>query len=323
MKEFIIDENYENQRIDKYCKKLLSRASPSLIYKMIRKKDIKVNGKKVDNNYLLKKGDVVSMFLYEDRFQALSAPLSIYDLPIEFEVVYEDDLILIVNKPQGLLVHEDAQGTLKTLSNEVLTYLYNKGEYDSDKERGFTPGPVHRLDRNTSGLVIFGKTMRALQDLNEMMKKRHCIDKTYLTITKGYVESGEYIDYVIKDEEKSKMVVVSKETENALKMDTIVERIDYKNEMSLVKVKLITGRTHQIRVHLAHLGYPVIGDRKYGDFEFNKSIRNKYHLNYQFLHAYSLTFIEPIGCMKYLKNQSFKAPLPKNLQEIKDAIFTV
>lgn len=321
MKKFVIDKNHENQRIDKYLKKLLTRANPQLIYKMIRKKDIKVNGQRVKENYILKKGDVVSMFLYEDRFQQLSEPLTLYDLKIEFEVVYEDEKILIVNKPAGLLVHEDENETVNTLSHQVLNYLYKKGEYDPTQDLGFSPGPVHRLDRNTSGLVIFGKTMKALQDLNEMMKKRHCIDKAYMTIVEGYVESQELVDYVKKDADKGMMRIVPANVDGALKMHTIIEKIKFKNEMTLLKVRLVTGRTHQIRVHLSSIGHPIIGDSKYGDFELNKMIKKDYHLDHQFLHAYALTFTQPIGCLKYLKGQTFKADLPRKMLKIKMSIF--
>ena len=181
---------------------------------------------------------------------------------------------------------------------------------------------VHRLDRNTSGIVIFGKDMRALQDLNEMMKLRHCIDKTYLTICKGYVESKELIGYVKKDGDQSLVKMVSKDSEGALKMHTIVESIISRKDFSLVKVKLVTGRTHQIRIHLSSDHHPLIGDSKYGDFELNKEIKKKYHLNHQFLHAYSICFIKPIGSLKYLENKTIISPLPKELDKIKRDIFS-
>lgn len=321
MKKLIIDHTHENQRIDKYLKKLLVKAPSSMIYKMLRKKDVKVNGKRVKENYIVHYGDEVELFLYEDKFKEYTSPVTIEDLPITFKPVYEDEHVLIVNKPVGLLVQPDGKEDVNTLSNQVLTYLYKQGEYDPQADLGFSPGPVHRLDRNTSGLVIFGKDMRSLQDLNEMMKKRHCIDKKYLTIVKGYMKDCELIDYVKKNEREGKMYLVSKETPDALKMHTIVHVLDARQDYSLVEVSLITGRTHQIRVHLASVGHPVMGDSKYGDFAWNKEIRKTYHLSHQLLHAYSLTFTKPFGSMAYLKGKTVKAPLPKLFRQIKRDLF--
>lgn len=321
MKKIIIDQNHANQRIDKYLKKLLCQAPSQLIYKMIRKKDIKVNGMRVKENYILQENDEVSLFLYEDKFQEYTKPQTIYDLKIYFDILYEDDHILVVNKPAGLLVHEDIHEDMNTLSHQVLTYLYQKGEYDPHKDLGFVPGPVHRLDRNTSGIVIFGKTMKALQDLNEMMKKRHCIDKTYLTICKGYMQSADLIGYMKKESDQSLVKVVSQDTPGALMMHTIVETVEANQQFSLLRVKLVTGRTHQIRVHLASQGHPIIGDSKYGDFELNKWIKKKYHLNHQFLHAYQIRFVKPIGCLKYLQDKTITSPLPQDLLKVKSEIF--
>ena len=322
MKTLIIDKNHANQRIDKYLKKLLCQAPSQLIYKMLRTKDVKVNGVKVKENYILKEDDEVSLFLYEDRFQEYTRPQTIFDLKIEFDVLYEDEQILVVYKPAGLLVHEDINEDMNTLDHQVLTYLYQKGEYDPKDSLGFTPGPVHRLDRNTSGIVIFGKTMQALQALNEMMKKRHCIEKTYLTICKGYITSQELIGYVKKDSNQSLMKIVSQDTQGALKMHTIIESVISSKDYSLLKVKLVTGRTHQIRIHLASVRHPVIGDRKYGDFECNRIMKKKYRLDHQFLHAYQICFVKPIGCLKYLQNKVITCPLPKELLKIKQDIFS-
>lgn len=322
MKKLIIDKNHANQRIDKYLKKLLCQAPSQLIYKMLRKKDVKVNGVKVKENYILQENDEVSLFLYEDKFLEYTKPQTIFDLKISFDVLFEDENILVVNKPAGLLVHEDINEDMNTLSNQVLTYLYQKGEYDPQADLGFVPGPVHRLDRNTSGIVIFGKNMRSLQDLNEMMKKRHCIDKTYLTICKGNIPSSDLIGYMKKESDQSLVKIVNKNTPGALMMHTIVENIQTNNQFSLVKVQLVTGRTHQIRVHLSSVGHPLIGDSKYGDFELNKMIKKKYHLDHQFLHAYQIKFVKPIGCLKYLQDRVITSPLPDDLNQIKRNIFS-
>ena len=321
MKKLIIDQNNENQRIDKYLKKLLCKAPSSLVYKMLRKKDVKVNGKRVKENHILHLGDEVSLFLYDDKFKEYTSPLTIHDLPITFDVVYEDEHILIVNKPAGLLVQPDINEDMNTLSNQVLTYLYQKGEYDPEADLGFTPGPVHRLDRNTSGLVMFGKDMRALQDLNEMMKKRHCIEKTYRTIVKGYVKDQELIDYVIKDEKEMKMHIVPSTTPKSLKMHTKVHALISTKDYSLIEVGLVTGRTHQIRVHLSSINHPLMGDKKYGDFEWNKQIKKEFHLNSQLLHAYSLSFVNPIGSMKYMKGKTITCQVPQKFKEIQEKYF--
>ena len=154
MKKIQITENDANQRIDKYIKKLLVNAPTNFIYKMFRKKDIKVNGKKVNEKYILKNNDVVEMFLYEDKFKEFTATKDIYNVKKTFKVLYEDNHVLIVYKPAGLLVHEDKNESVNTLTNQVLSYLANKNELDLSRENTFMPGPVHRLDRNTSGIVM-------------------------------------------------------------------------------------------------------------------------------------------------------------------------
>lgn len=314
--------NNANQRIDKFLVKYLPLAPKSFIYKMIRKKDVKVNGSKVNENYILQLKDEVSLFLYEDLFMQFAGKKEIYDLPQTFSVLYEDDQILVVNKPAGLLVHEDQNEEVHTLSNEVLSYLKRKGEYLDSVENTFTPGPVHRLDRNTSGIVIFGKTLPALQNLNEMMKQRHCIDKKYLTIVAGRMDSDkELIDYVKKNEALGRMYLVSPKDPEGLKMHTLIHPVRYNSAYTLLEVKIVTGRTHQIRIHLASIDHPVIGDSKYGNYELNKQIKKQYHLSHQFLHAYEITFTKPLGKLAYLKDKTITCPLPEKLERIKREIF--
>ena len=249
LKKLVITKNDANQRIDKYLKKLLVNAPSNFIYKMFRKKDIKVNGKRVNEKYILADGDILEMFLYEDKFKEFTAEKSIYEVEKTFKVLYEDKNILIVDKPAGLLVHEDANESINTLTNQVLSYLASKNELDLSRENTFMPGPVHRLDRNTSGIVIFGKTLAALQDLNEMIKLRHCIEKSYLTICKGNLSTPRHLKgYMVKLEDKSQVKLVNKDYPGALTMETLVKPIKSKNDFSLVEVTLVTGRMHQIKI---------------------------------------------------------------------------
>ena len=321
MKKIQITENDANQRIDKYIKKLLVNAPTNFIYKMFRKKDIKVNGKKVNEKYILKNNDVVEMFLYEDKFKEFTATKDIYNVKKTFKVLYEDNHVLIVYKPAGLLVHEDKNESVNTLTNQVLSYLANKNELDLSRENTFMPVPVHRLDRNTSGIVIFGKTLAALQVLNEMIKQRHCIEKSYLTICKGKVNQKRNLKgYIVKLDDQAQVKLVSKDYPGALTMETIVKPVKYNNDYSKVEVTLITGRMHQIRVHLSSIDHPIIGDRKYGDFELNKFVKKEFGLNHQLLHAYKIRFVKSFGILAYLQDKEIVCPVPKLFEKIENRL---
>lgn len=321
MKKIQITENDANQRIDKYIKKLLVNAPTNFIYKMFRKKDIKVNGKKVNEKYILKNNDVVEMFLYEDKFKEFTATKDIYNVKKTFKVLYEDNHVLIVYKPAGLLVHEDKNESVNTLTNQVLSYLANKNELDLSRENTFMPGPVHRLDRNTSGIVIFGKTLGALQVLNEMIKQRHCIEKSYLTICKGKVNQKRNLKgYIVKLDDQAQVKLVSKDYPGALTMETIVKPVKYNNDYSKVEVTLVTGRMHQIRVHLSSIDHPIIGDRKYGDFELNKFVKKEFGLNHQLLHAYKIRFVKSFGILAYLQDKEIVCPVSKLFEKIENRL---
>lgn len=321
MKKMIITSNDANQRIDKYLKKVLVNAPSTFIYKMLRKKDVKVNGKKVTERYMLQCNDEVEMFLYEDKFLEFTKPKDIYSLQQQFTVLYEDANILVVYKPVGLLVHEDHQESINTLTNQVLSYLAKKHEFDTSRESSFIPGPVHRLDRNTSGIVIFGKTLEALQLLNEMIKQRHCIEKRYLTIVQGTIcKKQELEGYMVKLPDEARVKFVKKDYPGALTMKTIVYPKKHNQKYSLVEVQLVTGRMHQIRIHLASIDHPIIGDQKYGNFTLNKEIKTKCHLSHQLLHAYKIKFVKAIGNLSYLQDQEIVCPLPKEFIKIQEIL---
>ena len=238
-----------------------------------------------------------------------------------FKVLYEDNHVLIVYKPAGLLVHEDKNESVNTLTNQVLSYLANKNELDLSRENTFMPGPVHRLDRNTSGIVIFGKTLAALQVLNEMIKQRHCIEKSYLTICKGKVNQKRNLKgYIVKLDDQAQVKLVSKDYPGALTMETIVKPVKYNNDYSKVEVTLITGRMHQIRVHLSSIDHPIIGDRKYGDFELNKFVKKEFGLNHQLLHAYKIRFVKSFGILAYLQDKEIVCPVPKLFEKIENRL---
>ena len=180
MKKITISSKEANQRVDKYVKKYLNEATLSFIYKLFRKKDVKINGHWVKENYIIKEGEELSIYVTDSQLEEFSKPKEIEKVSLNHEIVYEDENILIVNKPRGLLVHGDEGEKKLTLSNEVINYLYFKGEYNPKDDHGFTPGPAHRLDRNTSGLVVFGKNLVSLQELEELFKEKEEIVKIIL-----------------------------------------------------------------------------------------------------------------------------------------------
>jgi len=322
MYQVIVDKNSDGQRADKFIKKLLPLAPASFVYKMFRKKDIKINGVKATEKTMVRAGDVVDMFLYEDKVKAFQEEVQIENIPTHFTVVYEDENILVVNKPCGLILHEDDKEKKQTLVNEVLAYLYRNGAYDPHTSQGFVPGPVHRLDRNTSGLVIFGKTFEALKDLNEMVRLRHCIEKRYLTIVAGEIKKdGHLLGYMKKDEDKQKCFMVSSSTPGALTMETKYRVLKHQKDYSYLEVELVTGRTHQIRLHMASISHPVIGDRKYGNFEVNKYVKEKYGLHHQLLHAYQLTFKRSFGSLSYLNGKVIRAMPDGKFEHILNDLF--
>jgi len=315
MKTLIIDERHDNQRLDKYLKKLLVNAPSGLVHKMIRRKDVKVNGQRAKENQILRKGDEVSLFLYDDRFEEYTKRPDIVHVDQTFEVVHEDEHILIVDKPAGLRTQKATRDDTNNLNAQVLSYLYDTKSYDPHKDAGFTPAAVHRLDKDTSGLVLIGKDLRALQDLSEMMKSHDALKKTYVTIVKGHLSDGTYEAWCVSED--GRMRVVDKNHPKAMHMVTKVHVLDQSHDASLVEVTLLTGRKHQIRLHLSSLAHPVLGDPIYGDKSFNRTYKRSTHV----LTNERLVFVEPVGSLAYLKGQTFKATLPKATRKLISHMF--
>ena len=314
MQKFIISEKESGQTLEKYVRKVLKDAPLSFVYKLFRKKDIKVNGHWEKEKYILSSGEEVSIYITDSQLEEFKKKVDFKNLEdISNWIIYEDKNILLLNKPRGVVVQKDDKDFI-ALDEMVISYLMNKGEYDPNKDLGYKPAPSHRLDRNTAGIVIFGKNLETLQELAKLVSNKDKLEKKYLALVKGVVESEGEISLPLEKNSSSGKVYVSDNGKPALTRFKRVKVI--KDKYSLVEVELLTGRTHQIRVHFASIEHPVIGDSKYGDFSLNKEIENKYRFKNQFLLAYSLRFNRIDGPLSYLTNKSFKISLPKELDEL-------
>ena len=314
MVKLIITENEGNQRLDRFLRKYLKRAPLSMIYKLIRK-DVKVNGKRGHEDTVLQAGDSLVIYIPDDKLAELTAPVKKQKARRSFGIVYEDENVIVVNKPSGLLTHGDSHEKKNTLVNQVCGYLQDKGEYNPSVERTFAPAPANRLDRNTSGLVIFGKTAEALRELTEIIRDKENVRKIYMALVAGRMDGAADIDSRLVKNESTNKVRVAPDGEGQ-SARTIVIGIRPGDEMSLVEVNLITGRTHQIRVHLSSAGHPVAGDPKYGSDKLNRRIRDKYGVTSQLLHAARLEMGELDGSLAYLAGRVFEAPLPESFDKI-------
>lgn len=316
MIEKVITYAEANQRIDKYVRKALNDAPLSFIYKLFRKKDVKINGKPVKIDYKINEGEMIRIYVTDEQLEAFLNPQSLEGRDFPFPIIYEDENILIVNKPENILVHSDSEnieGT--TLTDHVLRYLVYKNEYNPRIELGFTPGPAHRLDRNTTGIVVFGKNVAALQELNFLFRQKEELDKYYIALVAGRLKKdGEIEARILKDPNKNISVVSnSRDAKYALTKYHILQTFE---DTTLLNVQIITGRTHQIRVHTQSIGHPVVGDAKYGNFDFNRQFKKDYGYDGIFLHAAKIVFKNVGGNLTYLRGQEFVAPLDHKKEKV-------
>lgn len=308
MIEVRINQNDQNKRLDNFVKKYLKNAPLSFIYRLFRKKEIKVNQKPQKMDYMTKEGDMIRIYISkEQEKEFLSDKKLLLSSARDFFVLYEDEQILIVNKPSGLLVYDGEKNKEEdTLTKQVLAYLIETGAYDAEKENTFVPALAHRIDRNTSGIVIFGKTNLALQELFKAFKNHEGIDKIYKALVCGKLdEKGKIEVSLIKDEKKK---IVNVDPKNGLYACSYYQRLQSFADCSLAQISIVTGRTHQIRVHMKYINHPLLGDHKYGNSD-SDAVAEKYHMNQYFLHAEKICFHRLEGVLQYLNGKEFRAPL--------------
>lgn len=397
MKEITVGNNEAGQRLDKLLGKVLNQAPSGFIYKMLRKKNIKLNQKKAEGKEILQQGDTIQIYLSDETFdkfheekkikkmQSSVQTQNVTELPetgqiqkskklqeLKSEaVIYEDSDIIIMNKPAGIL-SQKASPEDDSMNEMMLRYLIRSGAITEEQMQTFTPSVCNRLDRNTSGIVLAGKSLFGSQELSRMLRERS-LDKYYLALVHGCVDSSQNVKAYIEKDVKTNRVRVYEpgmekkseiNQEYAQKQDiktkesqvpsrgkkreykkTDYIETEYKplyvsKDYTLLEVKLITGKTHQIRAHLAYLGFPIVGDAKYGDLDVNRRFRTTYKLQNQCLHAWRVEFPQTAGREPYRGNeenridnqrkrilevagQTYVAPLPWKLNEVYKDLFHV
>ena len=321
IRELIIDKNEHDQRLDRFLFKYLSRAPRSFIFRMIRKKNIEVNRKRAKPETMIYKGDKVQLFLSDETINKFITIKEEFSSNIELDIIYEDKNVILINKPAGLLSHKAGQDFEENLVDSMVTYLIKEKKYNPETEKTFTPAICNRLDRNTSGVIIGAKNYQALKIINEAIKNLE-IKRYYKTIVNGIINKDFKAEaYLSKDKDRNIVKIKEESQKNNKKIQTNISVLDKRKGYSLLEIELITGRTHQIRGHLASLGYPIIGDRKYGNRKINSIFKDRYQLDNQWLHGYRIQFNGLSSPLEYLNGKSFGSRPENKYVEIEKDLF--
>ena len=322
MKILTVNENESGQRLLKLLTKYLDKAPKSFLYKMLRKKNITLNQKKADGSEQLRVGDEIRLFLSEETIESFSSPRIEAPLPFSYpkpEIIYEDRHVLLLNKPAGVLSQKAGPGDI-SLVEHLTSYLLESGQLSPGDLRSFRPGICSRLDRNTSGLVAAGKSLAGLQELNNLIRTRS-LGKYYRCIALGSLKEARRIEgWLWKNEKTNQVNIYPKERKDSLYICTEYLPLSSlalgQTACTYLEIRLVTGRSHQIRAHLASLGHPILGDRKYGNREINRYAQKQFGLEFQLLHACRLEFPELSGTLEELSGRKFTAPLPPLFKKI-------
>ena len=305
MRELVVKKNDANQRLDKFLLKKFKTMPKKMAYMYIRKKCVKVNGKKATPEVMLKEKDLLTFYIKDEFFDNIQEEnYEFLKAPKNLKIIYEDENIILLDKKPGVIVHQDKSYHFDCLLLRLQHYVYDNGEYNPKEENCFAPALVNRIDRNTGGIVIGAKNAESLRILNQKMKDRE-LHKFYLCllINKPKKDNAILSDYLIKNEKTNKVTVLRNEKQGAKKILTKYSVLETNNNLTLCEVELLTGRTHQIRAHMSSIGCPILGDNKYG----NKKLNQKYSLSKQCLYSYKLAFdfTTDSGILSYLDKKDF------------------